>query len=114
MSVINTSHESHIPRMISKKTEISPDKALERLEALCAKSERCTEEVRRKLYAWRIGPEDIDSIISSLKERRYIDDERFAHAYVRDKWLFSHWGRRKILMGLAAKRIPSDLSLIHI
>lgn len=57
MSVINTSHESHIPRMISKKTEISPDKALERLEALCAKSERCTEEVRRKLYAWRIGPE---------------------------------------------------------
>ncbi|MDE5705414.1 regulatory protein RecX [Muribaculum sp.] len=96
--------------MISKKTTISPEKALERLEALCAKSERCTEEVRRKLYAWRIGREDTDMIISSLQERRYIDDERYAHAYVRDKWLFSHWGRRKILMGLAAKRIPSDIA----
>ena len=36
------------------------------------------------------------------------DDERFARAYVRDKLLYSHWGRRKISLGLYAKRIDRD------
>lgn len=90
------------------KKEITPDKAMERLEALCAKSERCTDELRRKLIGWRMASADIDEIISSLRSRRFVDDERFARAYVRDKWRFSHWGRRKILAGLASKRIPSD------
>ncbi|WP_300300300.1 regulatory protein RecX [uncultured Muribaculum sp.] len=88
--------------------EISADKALERLEALCAKSERCTDELRRKLVGWHIATSDIDEIISSLRRRRFVDDERFARAYVRDKWRFGHWGRRKILAGLSSKRIPSE------
>lgn len=77
---------------------------------LCAKSERCTDELRRKLMGWHISAEDTEAILTSLRRRKFVDDERFAHAYVRDKWQFNHWGRRKILMGLAAKRIPSDVA----
>lgn len=95
--------------MISRK-EISPEKAQERLEALCAKSERCTDELRRKLMGWHISAEDTEAILTSLLRRKFVDDERFAHAYVRDKWQSNHWGRRKILMGLASKRIPSDVA----
>jgi regulatory protein len=94
--------------MIGKK-EVTPKEALERLEALCAKSERCSDELRTKLVGWRVSPAYIEKIIDSLRSRKYVDDERFAHAYVRDKWLFSRWGRRKIIAGLAAKRIPSAI-----
>lgn len=94
--------------MISKK-EITPKEALERLQALCAKSERCSDELRTKLIGWHIPSEYIEKILENLRRRRYVDDERFAHAYVRDKWLFSRWGRRKIMAGLAAKRIPSAI-----
>lgn len=83
------------------------ERALERLEAMCARAERCSYELRCKLLAWGVGREDIEAILESLRERRFVDDERYARAYVRDKWQLSHWGRRKILAGLAAKRIPS-------
>ena len=93
--------------MFAKKI-ITPEKALERLETLCAKSERCTDEVRRKLITWGIQSADREEIIESLQRRRFIDDARFANAYVRDKWQFNHWGRRKIMAGLTSKHISGE------
>lgn len=43
-----------------------------------------------------------------LVAERYVDDTRFASAYVRDKYRFARWGRYKIRTALIAKRIPSD------
>lgn len=95
--------------MKSKKI-ITPDQALERLEALCAKSERCTDELRRKLYTWGIAAEERERIIEQLERTRFVDDERFARAYVGDKWRFSRWGKRKIMAGLATKRITGAVA----
>ena len=85
--------------------QITPRQALERLRDLCSRSEHCTAEIEKKLYSWGIGSPDGEKIIASLRRDRYIDDERFAHAFVRDKFFFNHWGRLKIRAALAAKRI---------
>ena len=86
---------------------ISTDAAIARLEDLCSRSERCSHEIRVKLRSWGITQSDATAIIDRLIDDRYIDDNRYAHAFVRDKYLFSRWGRRKIRAALAAKRIPT-------
>lgn len=90
--------------MISRR-QITSRQALDRLRDLCSRSEHCTAEIAKKLYSWGIGPTDSEKIIAFLCRDRYIDDERFAHAFVRDKFYFNHWGRLKIRAALAAKRI---------
>ncbi len=92
--------------MISR---ITPEKALERIEALCVKAEMSTGEVRRKLRAWGIGSGDAERIVASLVERRFVDDSRFAAAYVRDKFRFQRWGRIKIRAGLYAAGVDSGI-----
>lgn len=82
---------------------------MERLEALCARSEHCEYELRTKLRAWMIGPDDAETIIRSLRKRRFVDDRRFSEAFVRDKYRFARWGRRKIEMALRVKRVDNDI-----
>lgn len=80
-----------------------------RLEALCARSEQCEGEIRRKLHLWQIGEEDADTIVRSLRRRRFVDDSRYAGAFVRDKYRFARWGRRKIELALRQKRVDADI-----
>lgn len=98
-----------MPRSFSTPKVIPPEKALIRCEELCARAERCEHELREKMRAWRIDSRDIDAIINSLTTRRFLDDSRFARAFVRDKYRFARWGRRRIAMALRQKRIDSDV-----
>lgn len=91
-----------------RKQKVTPQEALMRLEALCAKSEQCTFDLRQKLYKWEISSGDCEKIIKKLREERFVDDARFAVAYCRDKYRFNRWGRMKIVYGLRAKQISSN------
>ncbi len=92
-----------------KKKQLSADEALVRLELLCARSEQCTFEVMQKLLRWGIPASDRERIVDSLVDRRFVDDARYASAYARSKFLFSRWGRKKIRLGLVAKRVSRQL-----
>lgn len=87
----------------------SVERALETLMATCARSERCISDIRRSLYRWRMRAEDYEPIIRRLVEERFVDEERYARLYVRDKAHGSGWGKHKIELGLKAKGIPTDL-----
>lgn len=90
------------------KKVISPKQALARLQDLCARSEQCSADMSGKLYTWGIPSAVAARIIDLLKRDKFVDDSRFAAAFVRDKYRFSGWGRLKIARHLAAKRICSD------
>lgn len=92
-----------------QKKKLSADNALMRLENLCSRSEHCEWELREKLRVWGIGENDAARILESLESARYYDDARFAAAFARDKLVYNRWGRRKIAMGLKAKRIRNDI-----
>lgn len=98
-----------MPRSFSTPKVIAPEKALIRCEELCARAERCEHELREKMRTWRIDSRDIDAIINSLTTRRFLDDSRFARAFVRDKYRFARWGRRRIAMALRQKHIDSGV-----
>lgn len=91
------------------KKPMSKEVALDRLEALCAVSERCESELRQKLWQWSISSMDVQEIMAHLRKHRFVDDERYARAYVRDKYRIARWGRNKIVAGLMAKKIASEM-----
>jgi len=88
----------------------TPSETLARLEALCSRSEQCSADIRIKLRRYGYPAQTIEQILASLVDNRYVDDSRFARAYVHDKYLFARWGRFKIRMGLRAKQIAADVT----
>lgn len=86
-----------------------PEALLLRMAGLCAKSEQCSFDISTKLYKAGLTRDKREEIIEYLTTNRYLDDARFARAYASYKVRFSSWGKRKIRMALAAKRIPSDM-----
>lgn len=84
---------------------MTSEQALSRLAALCSRGEQAESDLREKLRKWDIAPADADRIIRRLKEENFLSDERYARAFVRDKWRFNGWGRIKIAHALRQKRI---------
>lgn len=91
------------------KQPLTPECALEKAERLCAKTEYAVFEIQTKLKQWGIGKEDSMLIISKLLKNRFLDDARFAESYVRDKYRFCGWGKRKIVNGLYEKRVNKEI-----
>lgn len=89
--------------------QITPQQALVRLETACAKTEYAVFEIATKLKNWGIGSNDAEKILDSLIDRKFLDNQRFATAYIRDKYRFCKWGRRKICVGLYQKHISQDV-----
>lgn len=88
---------------------VTADNALIRLEELCARSEHCVSELTQKMRTWGVPSGDAARVMESLIERGFVDERRYAAAFVRDKYRFARWGRRKISMALSVKRIPRDI-----
>ena len=89
---------------------MTPEQALARLQAQCSRSEMCSGQVRRRLLRWSAAQQQkglagfsdsqMEGIVESLVRDRFVDDARFAGAYVRDKARFSGWGAVKIAYNL--------------
>ena len=86
-----------------------PEALLKRMAGLCARSEQCTFDINTKLFKAGLPKEKREEIIEYLTANRYLDDARFARSFASYKVRFSAWGKRKIRMALAAKRISSQL-----
>lgn len=92
-----------------KKKVYTPQQATRKAESYCAYQERAQQEVRDKLYDWGLHHNDVESIISYLIEENYLNEERFATAYVHGKFRIKGWGKVKIKQGLKQKRVSPPL-----
>jgi len=79
------------------------------LAALCAQAEHCQYEMTEKMRRWELSDEAQARIMQRLLSERYVDDERFARAFVKDKIRYNKWGRRKVEQALWQKRIDEDI-----
>ncbi len=91
------------------KKDITEQEAFLQLAALCAQAEHCEQEMRDKLKRWELDTAATDRIIARLQKERYIDDTRYARAFVKDKIRYNKWGRRKVEQALWQKRIADDI-----
>jgi len=93
----------------TKEKHIDKEKALSRLQYLCARSEKCTGDLRQKMIQWKMETTDIAWVINSLTSDKFVDDARYAAMFVRDKSRISKWGRVKIATALRAKGVAADI-----
>lgn len=80
-----------------------------RLSRLCSIREYCKSEIAKKIEALK-GDDAIDTqaIISQLCKDKYIDENRYAAAFARDKSALQGWGVQKIRMALARKGVDPE------
>jgi regulatory protein len=84
------------------------DTALKKAMSLCAGRELCRSEIRQKLNSWGIAYTDTEKIILQLLKEKFIDEERYSSAFVRDKFRYNRWGKVKIAAALKMKNIPAE------
>lgn len=77
--------------------------------AFCAYQERCVWEAKRKMNEKKVSEEDQEQVLDYLIEEKFLDEERFARAFCRGKFILKRWGRNRISMELKMRRIPESL-----
>jgi regulatory protein len=91
--------------MVNHQTSMSAERAFEKLAALCARSEHCQHDLTEKMRQWGVSAEEQAQVMERLTAGRYVDDARYARAFVQDKVKYNKWGRRKVEQALWAKHI---------
>lgn len=73
--------------------------------------QRTESELRDKLRSLSVGKDDIDKIISRLRQEKYLDDEKYVQSYINDQVLLKLNGPKKIFLEL--KRLGFNEILIN-
>lgn len=91
------------------KKEKTEEEAFLQLAALCANAEHCQYDMLEKMKRWELSDEAQARVMARLIEERYVDDRRYARAFVKDKIRYNKWGHRKVQQGLWMKRIDKEI-----
>ncbi|MBO7263958.1 MAG: RecX family transcriptional regulator [Alistipes sp.] len=87
----------------------SATQALQSLMRLCARAEKSSGDAMRLMRGWGVPETEREGVLAKLIEQRFIDDHRYAEAYVREKSNLAGWGARKIAFQLRQKGISKEI-----
>ena len=90
-------------------TQKTEQEAYLTLAALCAQAEHCQWDMTQRMQRWQLDAGAQARVMQRLVEERYVNDERYARAFVKDKVRYNHWGRRKVEQALWQKHIADDI-----
>ena len=76
---------------------------------LCARAERSSGDAMRLMATWLVPEADRQGVLQRLIKDRFIDDSRYAEAFVREKSNLSAWGEYKIRTALRRKGIADEI-----
>jgi len=88
-----------------QKKYLTKEQALQKLRHYCGYQERSHYDVQQKLWELGVRRAEHDEIISTLIEEDYLNEERFAKAFVGGKFRMKDWGRKKIYYALKEKQV---------
>lgn len=91
------------------KKNVTEQEALLKLSALCSQAEHSSGEMLDKMRRWGMPQDMAERVVDRLVDERFVDDERYARFFARDKIRFDRWGRRKIEQGLYRKGVARDI-----
>lgn len=85
------------------------EKFVGRAAKICSTAEKCSYDIREKLVSWGINEAEVEKAISYLKKNQFLDDNRYAQFFVKDKLKFNKWGRIKMAYALRRKQIETEI-----
>jgi regulatory protein len=83
--------------------------ALAKARRWCASEERCPYDIQLRLIKLECSSEVTKRIINQITEEGFINEQRYAEAYVSGKFRISKWGKIKIVSGLRMKKIREEI-----
>ena len=86
----------------------TPEEAYAALTHLCARAEKSESDALRLMRGWGLAESDAQRVLARLVSDRFIDDARYAGAFVREKFRLSGWGEYKIRAALQRKGIARE------
>lgn len=102
MSFTRKEYHEEAPRK-----SLTPAVAKIKIAAYCAYQERCQKEVRDKLYEYGLHSYEVENLVTAMILEGFVNEERFARAFVRGKFRMKKWGRVRIIKELKF-RVDSD------
>jgi regulatory protein len=103
-----------------QKTDLSPEPGsdgndnrikiyTDKARALCASREYCISDIRSRLETWGVHNSDTqEAIIETLIGEKFLDEQRYASAFARDRLRYNKWGKIKIEWSLKMKNVAGD------
>lgn len=98
-----------LPKVEKTKRNKTPEQALKALMRLASRAEKSSGDAMRLMAGWGVEPSQRQSVLDKLIAMKFIDDRRYADAFVRDKLRFSGWGAYKIRTALRGKGISQQI-----
>lgn len=89
------------------KRPLTPEEAYNRAAARCAAREYCRSEWRERMMRAGLTAEEAGKVTDRLEDEGFIDETRYARAFVHDKTRYDRWGRLKTRQALRMKGIPA-------
>ena len=96
-------------KVVRTKKSKTAEQALASLMRECARSERSSGDALRLMKRWGLSDADAQRVLQRLQAERFIDDRRYAEAFVRDKLNLSGWGAYKIKSALRMKGVSNEI-----
>ncbi len=81
------------------------EQAIKKLEYYCAYQERCHQDVENKLRSMKLSAGYKETVMLHLLENDFLNEERFAKAFVRGKFRIKKWGKGRIEKELKTRNI---------
>lgn len=82
---------------------------LNRASAICSRSEKCKADITPVLEKAGLSSEEVDQALEYLVKEKFIDEERYTHNFVHDKFYLNKWGKYKIAYQLKMKKIHQEI-----
>jgi regulatory protein len=94
--------------VLKPKKTISIKEAISKAQHICAEKEKCVSDIQQKLFDWKLPETDHHTVIKKLLEEKFIDEERYALLFTKDKIVYNKWGSIKIAFALKQKKIKDE------
>ncbi len=89
--------------------QLSEQEVLHKCAVYCSLSERCAQDIRKKMEKWEIPIPTQQMILSKLQQEGFLDESRYCSFFVNDKTKLSKWGKNKIIHALRSKGIADEI-----
>lgn len=91
-----------------KKT-VTVDDAYLRLSTKCAQAEHCAFDMQKSMKRWEMTDKQQAEVIERLTKENFLNEERYAHAFVKDKFRYNKWGASRIRQELKMRLIDDNI-----
>jgi len=88
---------------------VTVSQAMQKLEKYCAYQERSQKQVHEKCRSLGLTEAETSEVMLHLLQNDFLNESRFAFAYVRGKSKIKNWGSQKIRQGLMLAGVSDSL-----